>query len=61
MLIGVPGCGKSTIIDCFNGNEFTLHIDKVTTQSFILGTTDASQQSSAFLNLISEKTLMTQN
>lgn len=61
MLIGVPGCGKSTLIDCFNGNEFTLHDDEVTMQSFIPGTTDASQQSSAFLNLISGKTLMNQD
>ena len=30
-------------------------------QSFISGTTDASQQSSAFLKLISEKTLITQD
>ena len=48
MLIGVPGCGKSTLIDCFNGNEFTLHDDEVTMQSFIPGTTDASQHLQLF-------------
>lgn len=61
MLIGIPGCGKSTLTDCFDGNEFTLHNDEVTMQSFIPGTTDATQKSSAFLKLISGKTLMTQD
>lgn len=61
ILIGMPGCGKSTISDCFDGNEHSLHDDEVTMQSFIPGTTDSSQISSAFLKLISGKTLITQD
>ncbi len=61
VLIGVPGCGKSTLADCFEGNDYTLHDDEVTMQSFIPGASDSSQELSSLLELISGKTLITQD
>ncbi len=61
VLIGIPGCGKSTLADCFEGNDYTLHDDEVTMQSFIPGSSDSSQVLSSLLELISGKTLITQD
>lgn len=61
MLIGEPGCGKTILMECFDGNDSVLHIDDVTMQSFAPGKADESQVNFPLLEECANKTLMIQD